>query len=122
MTHSDHLHYKTAWRDFNGGVWQTSVAVRDFIQQNYTPYLGDDQFLVTKTARTAQLWQELSVLIQQEQTKGVLDVSADIGSSILAHQPGYINKNLEKIVGLQTDARGQIGPPSGLPRSGRCTA
>ena len=116
MTHSDHLHYKTAWRDFNEGVWQTSVAVRDFIQQNYTPYLGDDQFLVTKTARTAQLWQELSVLIQQEQTKGVLDVSADIGSSILAHQPGYINKNLEKIVGLQTDAplKRAIMPNGGL--------
>ena len=116
MTHSDHLHYKTAWRDFNEGVWQTSVAVRDFIQQNYTPYLGDDQFLVTKTARTAQLWQELSVLIQQEQTKGVLDVSADIGASILAHQPGYINKNLEKIVGLQTDAplKRAIMPNGGL--------
>lgn len=116
MTHSELLHYNYAWRNFNEGAWQTGVAVRDFIQQHYTPYLGDDQFLVTKTARTAQLWQEISVLIQKEQDNGVLDVSADIGSSILAHQPGYINKTLEKIVGLQTDAplKRAIMPNGGL--------
>lgn len=105
-----------AWRDFAGGEWQTKVNVRDFIQKNYTEYTGDDSFLAGATPRTTQLWEELSVLLKEERAKGVLDVSADIGASIVAHKPGYINKGLEKIVGLQTDAplKRAIVPNGGL--------
>jgi len=104
------------WRSFAVGEWQQSVNVRDFIQRNYTPYLGDSSFLAPATARTQQLWEELSVLIREERAKGVLDVSANIGSSIIAHEPGYINESLEKIVGLQTDAplKRAIVPNGGL--------
>ncbi len=104
------------WRSFAVGEWQQSVNVRDFIQKNYTPYLGDSSFLAPATARTQQLWEELSVLIREERAKGVLDVSANIGTSIIAHGPGYINESLEKIVGLQTDAplKRAIVPNGGL--------
>ncbi|SFN71791.1 formate C-acetyltransferase [Formivibrio citricus] len=105
-----------AWRGFAGGEWQTKVNVRDFIQKNYTEYTGDDSFLAGPTPRTKQLWEELSVLLKKEREKGVLDVSADIGASIVAHGPGYINKDLETIVGLQTDAplKRAIVPNGGL--------
>lgn len=104
------------WTGFTGGQWQQRVSVRDFIQLNYTPYEGGEQFLAPATARTQQLWRELSVLIKEERIKGVLDVSADIGSSITAHTPGYINQTLELIVGLQTDAplKRAIIPNGGL--------
>lgn len=109
------LHLKP-WLGFTGVDWQHRVDVRDFIQHNYTPYLGDDSFLAPATARTRQLWAELSELIKVERVKGVLDVSADIGSSIVAHKPGYINEDLELIVGLQTDAplKRAIFPNGGL--------
>lgn len=105
-----------AWRGFASGEWQTKVNVRDFIQKNYTEYTGDDSFLADATPRTKQLWDELSVLLKEERAKGVLDVSADIGASIVAHGAGYINKSLEKIVGLQTDAplKRAIVPNGGL--------
>lgn len=105
-----------AWRGFTAGDWQKQVATRDFIQLNYTPYAGDDQFLAGPTARTTQLWEELSVLLKEERKRGVLEVSAQVGSSITAHAPGYINKDLETIVGLQTDAplRRAIMPNGGL--------
>jgi len=89
---------------FAHGPWQTHVEVRDFIQHNYTPYLGDDQFLVGPTKRTTELWEQLSSLLTEERAKGVLAVSADRGSSITAHDAGYIDKEHEVIVGLQTDA------------------
>ncbi|MFM8331337.1 MAG: formate C-acetyltransferase [Candidatus Methylumidiphilus sp.] len=105
-----------AWRGFAAGEWQRRVAVRDFIQQNYTPYTGDGGFLAPATARTQHLWAKLSVLLQEERAKGVLDVAADIGASIVAHGPGYIDQSLEKIVGLQTDAplKRAIVPNGGL--------
>ena len=105
-----------AWRGFVAGDWQKQVATRDFIQLNYTPYAGDDQFLAGPTERTTQLWNELSVLLKEERKRGVLEVSAQFGSSITAHAPGYINKDLETIVGLQTDAplRRAIMPNGGL--------
>ena len=105
-----------AWRGFAAGEWQQHIAVRDFIQANYTPYEGNDSFLMPATTRTQQLWEKLSALIQEERKKGVLDVSADIGSSIVAHKPGYIDKNIEIIVGLQTDAplKRAIVPNGGL--------
>lgn len=86
------------------GLWTTHVDVRDFIQHNYTPYEGDDHFLVGPTARTLSLWNTLSVLLEEERKKGVLDVSADRGSSIVAHDAGYIDQEKEVVVGLQTDA------------------
>jgi len=108
--------YMQPWPNSNGGDWQNRIDVRDFIQSNYTPYEGDDSFLASPTERTKQLWQEISGLIEQERIKGVLDVSSDVGSSIVAHKPGYINKKLELIVGLQTDAplKRAIVPNGGL--------
>ena len=108
-----HLHH---WFGFTNGEWQHSISVRDFIQKNYAPYTGNERFLAPATARTKQLWTELSVLIEQERLKGVLDVASNIGTSIVAHEPGYINQALELIVGLQTDAplKRAIVPNGGL--------
>jgi formate C-acetyltransferase len=92
-----------AWRMFLPGVWQDRINLRDFIQHNYTPYEGDGSFLAGPTERTLALWQKLGPLIEQEREKGILDVS-QIPSSITAHAPGYIDKDTEIIVGLQTDA------------------
>ncbi len=116
MTTSDNTSNLQAWAGFKGHQWQQNIDVRDFIQQNYTPYSGDDCFLAAATDRTKQLWVEVSALIEQERLKGVLDVSSNIGSSITAHKPGFINKQLELIVGLQTDAplKRAIVPNGGL--------
>jgi len=92
-----------AWRDFLPGIWQTRINTRDFIQHNYTPYEGDRSFLSGPTERTTRLWNTLVPLIAEETKKGVLDVSQE-PSTIVAHGPGYIDKDLELIVGLQTDA------------------
>lgn len=92
-----------AWRGFKGTDWQQSIAVREFIQQNITPYEGDDSFLAPVTARTQGIWDKLEVLFEQEREKGVLGVS-QIPSSITAHDAGYIDKDNEIIVGLQTEA------------------
>ncbi|HKY03068.1 MAG TPA: formate C-acetyltransferase [Burkholderiales bacterium] len=91
-----------AWRGFAPGVWRTRVNLRDFIQRNYTPYEGDDSFLQGATARTTGLWKTLTPLLAKEREKGILDVS-QVPSGILAHGPGYIDKDNEIIVGLQTD-------------------
>jgi formate C-acetyltransferase len=90
------------WRGFAPGPWSESIAVRDFIQRNYRPYDGDAVFLAGPTERTTRLWAELGELFTLERAKGVLDVS-QIPSSITAHEPGYIDRDLELIVGLQTD-------------------
>ncbi len=104
------------WEDFSEGSWREAVNVRDFIQENYTPYEGGDSFLAGPTERTTALWDELSVLLKKERAAGVLDVSSDRASSITAHDAGYINKDLEIIVGLQTDAplKRAIMPNGGL--------
>ena len=94
---------QNAWRDFNGGSWEKHVDVREFIQKNYTPYEGDERFLSGATERTKKLWAKLAPLFQEERNKGVLGVS-QTPSGILAHAPGYIDKESEIIVGLQTDA------------------
>jgi formate C-acetyltransferase len=91
------------WRGFRTGLWQNEINVRDFIQQNYEPYAGDGSFLAAATDRTRRLWERLNGLFIEERRKGVLDVS-QIPSSITAHQPGYIDRENEIIVGLQTDA------------------
>jgi len=91
------------WEGFNVGLWQTQINVRDFIQHNYDPYEGDEQFLAPATARTKKIWDHLSELFVEERKKGVLDVS-QIPTSITAHEPGYIDQDNEVIVGLQTEA------------------
>ncbi|MDP5239967.1 formate C-acetyltransferase [Uliginosibacterium sp. 31-16] len=92
-----------AWRGFKPGQWQQAVDLRSFIQTNVTPYEGDDAFLAPATPRTTAIWNKLSELFVQEREKGVLDVS-QIPSSITAHDAGYIDKDNEVIVGLQTEA------------------
>jgi formate C-acetyltransferase len=91
------------WRGFKGGLWQKQIDVRDFIQQNYTPYEADERFLASATERTEKIWDRLQELFVEERKKGVLDVSP-IPSSITAHAPGYIDEENEVIVGLQTEA------------------
>ena len=91
------------WEGFNGGLWQNQINVRDFIQQNYTEYPGDESFLAPATERTNKIWAQLNQLFLQERSKGVLDIS-QIPSSITAHAPGYIDRDNEVIVGLQTEA------------------
>ncbi|MCY7286713.1 MAG: formate acetyltransferase, partial [Cryobacterium sp.] len=90
--------------DFVSGPWQDSINLRDFIQRNYTPYLGDASFLAGATARTTGVWAKLSEMFPEERRKGVYDVDATTPSSITAHAPGYIDQANEVIVGLQTDA------------------
>ncbi len=96
-----------AWNGFNGTLWKEEVNVRDFIQNNYTPYDGDESFLADSTEATDKLWGELQRLQKEEREKGgVLDMDTDIVSTITSHKPGYISeemKDLEQIVGLQTD-------------------
>lgn len=90
--------------DFVGGKWQTEINVRDFIQRNYTPYYGDSSFLTGPTEGTKKLWKKCCDLFEQERKNGgVLDMDTDIISTITSHGAGYIDKSLEKIVGLQTD-------------------
>src|SRR5215470_11391368 len=104
-----------AWRGFKPGLWQRDVNVRWFLQQHYTPYEGDASFLAPATERTKKIWKKLEDMFPEERKKGVLDVSP-IPSSITAHPPGYIDKDNEVIVGLQTDAplKRAIMPNGGL--------
>ena len=93
-----------AWRGFTAGPWQDAIDVRDFIQRNYTPFEGDASFLAGPTGRTNRIWAILSGMFPEEREKGVYDVDANTPASITAHAPGYIDKDDEIIVGLQTDA------------------
>ena len=99
------LEKNSASTDFIGGKWQQEINVRDFIQKNYTPYEGDSSFLADATDATKKLWQECCDLLKKERDNGgVLDMDTKIVSTITSHGAGYIDKNLETIVGLQTDA------------------
>ncbi len=93
------------WEGFKAGRWSnTSVNVRDFIQKNYTPYDGDESFLEGPTEATSKLWEQVMELSRQErEAGGVLDMDTKIISTITSHGAGYLDKNLEKIVGFQTD-------------------
>lgn len=94
----------TAWRGFQGNGWQNTVDVREFIVHNYTEYLGDDAFLADATEATKKLWAEVMELTKKERAAGgVLDMDTKVVSSITSHGPGYLDKELEKIVGFQTD-------------------
>ena len=92
-----------AWRAFVQGRWTTAVDIRDFIIRNLTPYNGDESFLVGPSPRTKAVWEKLQPLFEQERHKGVLDVDAATPSTMLAHEPGWIDRDNEVIVGLQTD-------------------
>ena len=92
------------WNNFNSGSWENEVNVRDFIQKNYTPYEGDSSFLADATEKTTKLWEEVLELYKKDrEAGGVLAISNDIASTISSHEAGYIDKNLEEIVGLQTE-------------------
>ncbi|KAF5990758.1 formate C-acetyltransferase [Streptomyces sp. WAC00263] len=94
----------SAWRGFTGGRWRECVDVRDFIQANYTPYEGDAAFLAGPTDRTRTVWEKVSALFPEERRRGILDVDTATPSTITSHTPGYIDRDRELIVGLQTDA------------------
>lgn len=94
----------SAWKGFHAGEWSKSIDVRDFIQRNYTPYMGDCKFLEGPSKATTALWEKLSVLLKEERAKGVLDADTSVVASLTSHKAGYIDSNLEEIVGLQTDA------------------
>ena len=94
------------WENFKCGDWQSEINVRDFIQKNYTPYEGDSSFLAKPTAKTEKLWNEVLELYKKEKEAqgGVLDIDTKTPSKVSAHEAGYIDKDLEEIVGLQTDS------------------
>lgn len=93
-----------AWDGFRGGLWRDAIDVRDFVQHNYTPYEGDSSFLAGPTARTIAVWEKLLALFPDEIARGVHDVDVSTPSRIDAFRPGYIDADLDLIVGLQTDA------------------
>ena len=107
---------KEEWKGFTPGRWSNLIDVRDFIQKNYTPYEGDESFLVGPTERTQKLWKKVLDLFEKERKKGVLDVATDVVSNVNAFKPGYIDQKLEQIVGLQTDAplKRAIMPEGGI--------
>ncbi|WP_025730282.1 formate C-acetyltransferase [Atopobacter phocae] len=93
-----------AWEGFKGHTWKEEINVRDFIQQNYTEYTGDDKFLAGPTEATTALWAQVMELSKQERENGgVLDMDTKVVSTITSHGPGYLNKDKETVVGFQTD-------------------
>ncbi len=113
------MEFKQEWEKlgFKKGKWSEEINVRDFIQKNYTPYEGDASFLAGATETTKKLWNEVLELYKKERENGgVLDCSTDVASTITSHAAGYIDRDLEKIVGLQTDAplKRAIMPEGGI--------
>ena len=97
-------HFFEEWKGFTPGSWTESVNVRDFIHLNYTPYDGDDAFLAPATEATEKLWAQVMELSRQErEAGGVLDMDTSVVSTLTSHGPGYLDRELEKIVGFQTD-------------------
>ncbi|BBV67367.1 TPA: formate C-acetyltransferase [Kluyvera ascorbata] len=96
--------YADAWQGFNGTDWKEEINVRDFIQHNYTPYEGDESFLAEATSATLALWEKVMAGIRVENaTHAPVDFDTNVATTITAHDAGYIDQSLEKIVGLQTD-------------------
>jgi formate C-acetyltransferase len=93
-----------AWRNFKPGDWCTSIAVRDFIVRNATTYSGDEKFLAAPSTRTKAVWAKLQPYFQEERKKGVLAADAKNPSTMLAHNPGYIDQNNEIVVGSTVQA------------------
>jgi formate C-acetyltransferase len=110
------IEHEHQWRGFKRGRWCGAIDVRDFIVRNVTPYEGDEKFLVPMSGRTEVVWRKLQPYFREEQKKGVLAVDADTPSTILAHPAGYIDRDNEVIVGLQTDQpfKRAIFPSGGL--------
>ena len=104
------------WQGFKGEMWKKNIDVRNFVQENYTEYTGDHKFLEGPTEDSKKIWEELSEMFKKENKDGVYDAETKIPSQIDTYGPGYINKKLEKIVGLQTDAplKRAIFPNGGL--------
>ena len=99
-----HMIENAAWSGFSGRKWKEDCDVRDFIQNNYLPYDGDESFLKGPSQATEKLWNELQKLQKEERAKGgVLDMETSVVSSLTSYGPGYLDKDLEKVVGLQTD-------------------
>ncbi len=95
---------RNEWKGFQGGKWNSSIDVRDFIHNNYTMYDGDESFLANPTTATKELWAQVMELTKQErEAGGVLDMDTKIVSTIISHGPGYLDKEKEQIVGFQTD-------------------
>lgn len=98
------MNFKNEWSGFTAGKWIKEIDLRDFIQKNYTPYDGDDSFLAGPTEATTTLWDQVMELTKQERAAGgVLDMDTKIVSTLTSHGAGYLNKDLETIVGFQTD-------------------
>ncbi len=96
--------HKENWQDFKSGKWSEEIDIRDFIQTNYIPYEGDEKFLESATKRTEALMKKLNGLFELEQEfGGVLDIDTQTVSSLTTYKPGYLDKENEIIVGLQTD-------------------
>ena len=93
-----------SWAGFKGDLWRKEINVRDFIQNNYTPYEGDDSFLKPSSEKTRKVWNKLTEMFKTEREKGVYDAETKLPQSITTYGPGYIDKDNEVIVGLQTDA------------------
>ena len=113
MTGTAHL---DPWRGFTGDAWRDTVDVAAFVRDNHEPYTGDAAFLTGPTCRTLEVWATLQAMFAEERLRGVYDVDAATPSTITAHAPGYIDRERELIVGLQTDAplRRAIMPAGGL--------
>ena len=92
------------WNNFEKGNWCNEIDVRDFIQKNYTPYAGNENFLENSTDKTNKLWQKVLDLYKLEKEHEVLDIDTKTPSGINRYEPGYLDKDLEDIVGFQTDA------------------
>lgn len=103
------------WDGFNTGPWCDDIDVRDFVQRNYRPHTGSSDFLSGPTERTMRIWQQVSELMREETERGILDADTAIASTVVSHPPGYIDKDAELIVGLQTDKPLKRGL---LPRGG----
>ena len=93
-----------SWAGFKGNVWKKEINVRDFIQNNYTPYEGDDSFLKPSSEKTRKVWNKLTEMFKVEREKGVYDTETKLPQTITTYGPGYIDQKNEVIVGLQTDA------------------
>ena len=92
------------WIGFKGDVWRDEINVRDFIQSNYTPYEGDESFLVSSSEKTRKVWNKLTEMFKEERERGVYDAETKLPQTITTYGPGYIDKDNEVVVGLQTDA------------------
>ena len=105
-----------AWRTFQGQRWKREIDVRDFIVSNVSPYSGGPEFLAGPSARTRAVWERLQPYFREEARKGVLDVDATTPASLTSHGPGYIDRDNEVVVGLQTDRpfRRAIMPAGGF--------